>query len=63
MRTFGRVGPSIPVNTLPGGRLRIFACCFLHRSEFLKMDESYLQYEPMSTKVTGSWSHKLPAEN
>jgi len=51
MRMLGRVGPSVPANTLPGGWLRIFACCFLHRSEFLKMDESYLQYEPMSTKV------------
>lgn len=26
MRTFGRVGPSVPANILPVGRLRIFAC-------------------------------------
>jgi len=51
MRTFGRVGPSVLANTLPGGRVRMFACCFLHKSEFLKMDDSDLPYEPMSTKV------------
>jgi len=39
-----RVGPSVLANTLSGGRLRMFACCFLHKSEFLKMDDSDLPF-------------------
>jgi len=30
MRTFGRVGPSVLANALPGVRLRIFACGFFY---------------------------------
>jgi hypothetical protein len=42
MKMCGRVGPSVPDNTLCGGSLRLFAYYFffLHRSEFLNMDES-----------------------
>jgi hypothetical protein len=53
VKTFGRVGPSVPGNAFPHARLRILACVSPpHRSELLKIDESeLLPYESMATKV------------